>query len=161
MVLGFNDSFTLRLVHFMSRLYCLVVTVFHEGPCSGYCEFSLFVTLGTSKQGTAICTRTRFWSHCTRLSIFFLGRVWYPGYPFVNHKGKDVNSDWLADQLDERSILGQAQLHKGRMTRDDPETNTVQIPKRLDRCLALWEKIRETFTDSIPNKSEINHSLTG
>ena len=28
--------------------------------------------------------------------------------PFVNHKGKDVNSDWLADQWDERSVLGHA-----------------------------------------------------
>ena len=28
--------------------------------------------------------------------------------PFVNHKGKDVNTDWLADQWDERSVLGHA-----------------------------------------------------
>ena len=28
--------------------------------------------------------------------------------PFVNHKGKDINSDWLADQWDERSGLGHA-----------------------------------------------------
>ena len=32
--------------------------------------------------------------------------------PFVNHKGKDVNSDWFADQWDERSVLGHAQVHK-------------------------------------------------
>ena len=40
--------------------------------------------------------------------------------PFVNHERKDVNSDWLAYQYerseaDERSVLGHAQLHKGRM----------------------------------------------
>ena len=40
--------------------------------------------------------------------------------PFVNHKGKDVNSDWLTDQWDERSALGHAQFHKGRMKSDDP-----------------------------------------
>ena len=32
--------------------------------------------------------------------------------PFVNHKGKDVNSDWLAGQWDERSVLGHAQIDK-------------------------------------------------
>ena len=36
------------------------------------------------------------------------------------HKGKVVNSDWLADQSDERSVLGHAQFHKGRMKGDDP-----------------------------------------
>ena len=72
--------------------------------------------------------------------------------PFVNHKGKDVNTDWLADQWDERSVLGCAQIRKGRMKGDDPEIDTAQTPKRLDGRLALLEKIRKTFTDSIPNK---------
>ena len=60
--------------------------------------------------------------------------------PFLNHKGKDVNSDWLADQWHERSVLGPAQIHKGRMKGDDPEINTAQTPKRLDGRLALLEK---------------------
>ena len=69
----------------------------------------------------------------------------------MNHKGKDVNSDWLADQWDERSVLGHARINKGRMKGDDPEIDTAQTPKRFDGCLAPQEKIRETFTDSIPN----------
>ena len=73
--------------------------------------------------------------------------------PFVNDKGKDVNSDCLADQWDERSVLGHAQIHKGRIKGNDPEIDTVQTPKRLDGCLALLEKIRKTFTDRIPNKT--------
>ena len=72
--------------------------------------------------------------------------------PFVNHKGKDVNSDWLADQWDERSVLGHAQLHKGRMKGDDHYIDTAQTPKRFDWRLALLGKILKTFTDSIPNK---------
>ena len=70
----------------------------------------------------------------------------------VNHKGKDVNSDWLADQWEERSILEHVQYRKGRMKGDDPEIDTAQTPKRLDGRLALVEKIRKTFTQSIPNK---------
>ena len=64
--------------------------------------------------------------------------------PFVNHKGMDVNSDWLADQQDERRILGHARIHKGRMKGDDPEIDTVQTPKPLDgrraplALLVLW-----------------------
>ena len=42
---------------------------------------------------------------------------------FVNHKGKGV--DWIADQRNERSVLGHAQLHKGRMKGHDPEINTT------------------------------------
>ena len=61
--------------------------------------------------------------------------------PFVNHKGNDVNSDWLAVQWDERSILGHARINKGRMKGDDPEINTAQTQKRFDRRLALLEKI--------------------
>ena len=66
---------------------------------------------------------------------------------FVNHKGKAVNSDWLADQWDKQSVLGHAQFYKGRMK---GEINIAQTPKRFDVCLAL-EKIRKTITDSIPN----------
>ena len=73
--------------------------------------------------------------------------------PFVNHKGNDVKSDWLADQWDERSVLGHAQFHKGRMKGNDPEIDTAQTPKRFDRRLALLGKTQKTFTDSIPNKA--------
>ena len=72
--------------------------------------------------------------------------------PFVTHKGKDVNCDWLADQWDERSVSEHAQIHKGRMKGDDPEIDTAQTPRRLEGCLALLEKIRKTFSDSFPNK---------
>ena len=47
--------------------------------------------------------------------------------------------------------MGHAQFHKGRMKGDDPEIDTAQTPKRFDGCLALQEKIRKTFTDSILN----------
>ena len=70
----------------------------------------------------------------------------------MNHKGKDVNSDWPAGQWDERSVLGHAQINKGRMKGDDPKIDTAQTPKCLGRRLALQEKIRKTFADSIPNK---------
>ena len=70
----------------------------------------------------------------------------------MNHKGKDVNSDSLADQWDERSDLGHARINKGRTKGDDPEIDTAQTPKRFDGRLALQEKIRKTFADSSPNK---------
>ena len=72
--------------------------------------------------------------------------------PFVHQKRKDVNSDWVADQWDERSVLGHAQFHKEKMKGDDPEIHTGQTPKRLDGHSVLLAKIRKTFTDSIPNK---------
>ena len=72
--------------------------------------------------------------------------------PFVNDKGKDVNSDWLADQWDERSVLGHARVNKGRMKGDYPKIDTAQTPKRFDWRLALQGKIQKTFADSIPNK---------
>ena len=63
--------------------------------------------------------------------------------PFVNHKGKDVNSHWLADQWDERSVLGHAQSLKGMMKSDDyPEIHTAQTPKRLDGRLILQDMFR-------------------
>ena len=69
----------------------------------------------------------------------------------MNHKGKDVHSDWLADHWDERSVLGHARIRKGRMKGDDPEIDTAQTSKRFDGLLALQEKIRKTLADSIPN----------
>ena len=81
--------------------------------------------------------------------IYSLGILQMP--PFVNHKGKDVNSDWLAGQWDERSILGHAQINKGRMKDDEPEIDTAQTQKRFGGRLALQEKIQKTFTDSILN----------
>ena len=75
--------------------------------------------------------------------------------PFVNHEGKDVNSDWLAGQSEDGSVLGHAQFHKARMKVDDPKIDTAQTPKRFDGRLALPEKIRKTFTASIPNKTRM------
>ena len=49
----------------------------------------------------------------------------------MNDKGRDVNSDWLADQWDERSVLGHARVNKGRMKGDDPQIDTAQTPKAL------------------------------
>ena len=46
----------------------------------------------------------------------------------MNHKGKDVNSDWLAHQWDEHSVLGHARINKGRMKGDDPEIDDAQTP---------------------------------
>ena len=71
----------------------------------------------------------------------------------MNHKGNHGNSDWLADQRDERTFFGYAQINKGRMKGGDPEIDTVQIPKRFDGRLALQEKIRKTFADSISNNN--------
>ena len=59
----------------------------------------------------------------------------------MNHKGKEVNSDWLADQWDERSVLGHGQINKGRMKDDDPQIDTAQTPNRFDGRPALQEKI--------------------
>ena len=58
--------------------------------------------------------------------------------PFVNHKGKDVTSDWLANQWDERSVLGHAQFYKGRMKGLDPDINTAQTPKRFGGVWLFW-----------------------
>ena len=41
------------------------------------------------------------------------------------------------------------------MKGDDPEIDTAQTPKLFDGKLALQEKIRKTFADSIPNKFRI------
>ena len=70
----------------------------------------------------------------------------------MNHKRKDVNSDWLAGQWDERSVLGHARIRKGRTKGDDREIDTAQTSKRFDGNLALQEQIRKTFADSISNK---------
>ena len=55
----------------------------------------------------------------------------------MDDKGKEVHSDWLADQIDERSILGHARVIKGRMKGDDPQIDTAQTAKRFDWRLAL------------------------
>ena len=65
--------------------------------------------------------------------------------PFVNHKGKDVNSDWLADQWVKQSVLEHAQFYERRMKGDDLEIDTAQTPKSLNGCLALLEKIQKNF----------------
>ena len=61
--------------------------------------------------------------------------------PFVNHKGKDLNSDWFADQSDERSVLEHAQFHKGKKKGNHPEIDTAQTPKCFNGRLAPLEKI--------------------
>ena len=43
---------------------------------------------------------------------------------------------------------------------DDPTIDTAQTPKVLDRHLALLKKIRQTFTDSNPNKSLLKRELS-
>ena len=78
---------------------------------------------------------------------------------FANHKVKVVNSDWLADQWDGRSVLGHTQFHKGRVKDDYAEIDTAQIPKHFERRLTPLEQIRKTFIDSIPNKSRIKCEL--
>ena len=55
---------------------------------------------------------------------------------------KRINSDWPADRWDERSVLGHARIHKGKMKDDDPEIATAHNPKILDGYVALLEKIR-------------------
>ena len=60
--------------------------------------------------------------------------------PFRKSQRKDVNSNWLVDQWDVRSVLGHAQSLRGRMKGDDPEIRTAQTPKRLDGHLAVLEK---------------------
>ena len=54
--------------------------------------------------------------------------------PFVNHKGKEINSDRVTDH---------AQIHKGKMKEDDLEITISYNPKILDGGwgLALVEKI--------------------
>ena len=51
-----------------------------------------------------------------------------------------------------QAFLGHAQIHKERMKGSAHEIDTAQTLKRLDGRLALLEKIRKTFTDSIPSK---------
>ena len=76
--------------------------------------------------------------------------------PFVNDKGKDVNSDWLASQWDERSVLGHAPINKGRMKGDDPKIDTAQTQSASTGIWLFRRKIRKTFPDSIPNKEVSN-----
>ena len=52
--------------------------------------------------------------------------------------------------------MGHARINKGRMKGDDPEIDTAQTPKRFNGNLALLEKIRKTFADSIPNNDSEN-----
>ena len=48
--------------------------------------------------------------------------------------------------------MGHAQFHKGRMKGDESEIDIAQALKCLDGRLVLLEKVRKTFSDSIPNK---------
>ena len=64
-----------------------------------------------------------------------------------NHKGKDFDSQRLADQWP--SVLGHAQLHNRRTKGDDLEIHTPHSPQHIVRRLALQEKIWRTFLESI------------
>ena len=63
-----------------------------------------------------------------------------------------LNSSTIVKSARRLSVLGHAQFHKERVKGDDAEINTAQNPKRFEGHLAILEKIRKTFTDSIPNK---------
>ena len=63
----------------------------------------------------------------------------------MNHKGDEGNSDWLADQWDERSVLGHARVNKGRMKGDDPQIHTAQTPKCFDGLLSPLPENPEDF----------------
>ena len=89
-------------------------------------------------------------SHDKNSVQFLLGILRIPA--FVNHKRRDINSDWLVGQWDERSVLGHAQINNGRMKGDDPSIDTAQTPKRFGGRLAPQGRIQNTFAGSIPNK---------
>ena len=94
------------------------------------------------------------YSECVVNFLYLIARD-TANLPFCKSQRKDVNSDWFVDQWDERSVLGHARINKGRLKGDDPEIDPAQTPKRFDRRLALQEKIRKTFTDSIPSNINI------
>ena len=67
--------------------------------------------------------------------------------PFVYHKGKDINSDWLAGQWDEGSVLGHAQINKGRMQGEDT-WNTIINRQLKEIGLSLGDpRIEEIAQD--------------
>ena len=49
--------------------------------------------------------------------------------PFVNYKGKGVYSDWLADQWDERSVLGHARFYPGYQSQEKREGRKEALVK--------------------------------
>ena len=49
------------------------------------------------------------------------------------------------------AFLGACAISQRKDEGDDPEIDTAQTPKRFNWRLALVEKIRKTFTDSITN----------
>ena len=59
--------------------------------------------------------------------------------PFVNHSGKDVNSDWL------EVIWRRVRIHRRKTKDDDPAISTAQNPKHLDGVLALSRENSEDF----------------
>ena len=61
--------------------------------------------------------------------------------PFVDHKGREVNSDRLPDQWDERCVLGLARIHREEIKADGPEITTAHNPKFFDGGPALQEQI--------------------
>ena len=64
----------------------------------------------------------------------------YCKLPFLDHKRKDINSGWLADQKDKRSVLGHVQYQKGRIKGYDHEIDTAQTQKRFNGLWLLWRK---------------------
>ena len=59
----------------------------------------------------------------------FLLRLGYSELSILNHNGKDVNSDCLADQWDEREASLYMAMYIGKMKNDDPEIVTAPTPK--------------------------------
>ena len=57
--------------------------------------------------------------------------------------------------------MGHAQIYKAKMKGDNPEIDTLQTPTRWDGSLALLEKSRKAFTDSIPNKTVFGGPVIG
>ena len=77
----------------------------------------------------------------------------------MNNKEKDLNSDWLADQWDERSVLRHARVNNGRMKGDDPQIDIAQTPKALRLASGSSGENPKTFADSIPNNFGIKKFL--
>ena len=81
-----------------------------------YSASSMPLSIGHIRFTVSLKLSLNFWKS-NLLRLTFLGILRIP--PFVNHKRKDVNCDWLTDQWDERSVLGHAQIYKERMKCDN------------------------------------------
>ena len=78
--------------------------------CLGFCDISNLVEVKRTFKRT-VKTLVKELSAFERLHSCS-GYCEPPPIPFVNHKGKESNSDWLPDQWDQRSVLGHAWIYK-------------------------------------------------